>query len=138
MMAAGASVVCLGTQQRQPHVPAHVVNQQQEVGVSGRCVWRDRATKVSMDQLELLLSSVLGGLGERLPLLFCQDAVLANLVDMIDRWQSAYHAAAFQLAKCLEVDVAIPLVPTPRHIPDARSEAHRSGDVHVEEVEPVW
>jgi hypothetical protein len=57
------------------------------------------------------------------------------LIDIIDGWQSAQHAIVSKLAECLEVDMAIPLVPAPCHILDARSEAHRSGDIHVEEVE---
>ena len=31
--------VCLGSQKREPHVAAHIVNQQQEVSVPGWC-WR--------------------------------------------------------------------------------------------------
>ena len=77
--------VRLGAKEREPHEAAHVVDQQQEIGVPCRRRWRDRSTEVTVDQVELLLSPVLGSLREQRPFLFRQDTVLADLLDVVDR-----------------------------------------------------
>jgi hypothetical protein len=91
-----------------------------------------------MHEVDLLLSLVLGSLRERRPLLLRQDAVLADLLDVVDRRQPLHHLTASELAQRLEVEVAVTLMPVPRHVADPCGEAHRGSNVHVEEVEPAW
>jgi hypothetical protein len=41
----------LGGQQRYPHVPHGVVDQQQEVALATGSRWRDRTTEIAVDEL---------------------------------------------------------------------------------------
>ncbi|KAM3383783.1 hypothetical protein ACQJBY_008440 [Aegilops geniculata] len=105
----------LRREEHQPHEAAVVIDEEEEVAASTRCRRRDRAAEISMDQFKRLLRSEPGLLWERRsPLLPC-EASLAELTGWLNGRQPTYHAAPGHLLQRLEVQVAEPGVPTPRH-----------------------
>jgi hypothetical protein len=65
------------------------------------------------------------------------DACVAELADVVDRRQPAHHVILSELMKRVEVEMAEALMPAPRLIILARSEAERLGRIEVEDVEAI-
>ena len=90
-----------------------------------------------MDEFQQILCAVLGFRWERSSSVLGDDARVAELADVADRRQPVRHVILGQLTKCVEVEVAVPLMPAPSFIVLARGETERRGRLDVEDVEPV-
>ncbi|WVZ64979.1 hypothetical protein U9M48_014417 [Paspalum notatum var. saurae] len=123
----GSCCSILGRQQDQPH----------EVGVAAWCCRRHGSAQVAVHQLQCALRPPLRLVRERRASLLSGETCLAELVHLLDGWQSADELLARHLPQRRHVDVAKPGVPPPGTLPATRCQAHRLSYLDVEPVQPV-
>lgn len=87
----GRRCLIFAREQDKPHKPAHVVNQEKEVLVTGRRCGRDWTADVVVDEVDGVLGSMVRLLREGSPPLLAGELGIAHLFDWLDRWESAYH-----------------------------------------------
>jgi hypothetical protein len=87
----------LGRQQDDPHVAGCVVGQQQEVVATSWSRWRHGPREVIVDELQLLLRTVMSLLREGAPALLRRDAGVANLLGVLDHRHAAHHGVLAEL-----------------------------------------
>jgi hypothetical protein len=78
-----------------------------------------------VEEVERLGGAILGGLRERCSTLLPRQVRVADVLDVLDRWQAADHAITPHLLQSLEAEVAEPRMPPPLIVVVACREAHR-------------
>jgi hypothetical protein len=133
----GVRSLSLTTKDHNPHIAGEVIDKQQEVASSSRCIRCHRSTQVPVHELEPLLGSEARLLGKREPPLLHQHTYVAKLLHVVKARQASYHPLGTEPLQGLEVKVLEALVPLPCLVVPTSSKADGLCYLHVEDIESI-
>jgi hypothetical protein len=113
-----------------------IINKEEEILVTAQGGRRDRATKVTVDQLEDGFGTPMCLTRKRCPSLFANEATVAHLINMIKCRQATHHVLAGELTQRVEVEMIEARVPEPRRLICVHHHSHRTPNMQREVVEP--